>query len=48
MFIDFQKYRARAQSGQPAQMQSEQVARQPAATPRAVDRDREDFRFVLN
>src|SRR5665213_1866164 len=48
MFIDFQKYGARAQTGEPPHMQIEQAARQPASAPRIGDRDREDFRLVLH
>src|SRR5665213_1538136 len=48
MFVDFQKYGARAQAGEPPHMQIEQAVRQPASAPRLGDRDREDFRLVLD
>ena len=46
VLVDFEKHRARAEPGEPPQMQIEQRAREPAAAARRCDRDRKDFRFA--
>src|SRR5215831_8640077 len=43
VLVDLEKHRGRAEAGEPAQVQVEQLARQSAAAPRRGDRDRQDL-----
>src|ERR1043166_7957084 len=46
VLVHLEEHGARAQAGEAAQMQVEEAAREPAAPPRARDRDGENFRLV--
>src|SRR5690242_3907242 len=43
VLVDFEKDRRRAEAGEPAQMQVEQLARKPAPASGRRDRDRQDL-----